>query len=114
MRAKIATVTVALMANGLCLLWPSRIAPTISTGPARCVMAISHNACTASTPCACAISDENRTVFVLEADLPLVDSADPRPFCRKGEKAYGPAGPADPAHPYETCKPRGPRGSQRR
>jgi hypothetical protein len=38
--------------------------------------------------------------------LPLADTVDPRPFCRKGEKPYGPAGPADPAHPYETCKPR--------
>jgi hypothetical protein len=73
-----------------------------------------RHACTASAPCACAIPDENRTVFVLEADLPLADTADPRPFCRKGEKPYGPAGPADPAHPYETCKPRSPRGSRRR
>jgi hypothetical protein len=111
--AKIATVAMALMANGLCLFWPSGTAPTNATRPARCVMAIRHNACTASAPCACAIPDENRTVFVLEADLPLADSADPRPFCRKGEKPYSPAGPADPTHPYETCKPRPKRGGER-
>jgi hypothetical protein len=103
---KIATVAMALMANGLYLIWPSGTAPTIAPRPGRCVMAIRHSACTAFAPCACAIPDENRTVFVLEADLPLADSVDPRPFCRKREKPYGPAGPADPAHPYETCKPR--------
>lgn len=114
MTAKMAAAAVALMANGLCLLWPSNTAPTLAARPARCVMSIRHSACTVSTPCACAVSDENRTIFVLEANLPLANSADPRPFCRKGEKPYGPAGPVDPAHPYETCKPRNPRGSQRR
>ncbi len=39
--------------------------------------------------------DENRTVFALEVDLPRTASSDPRPFCRKGEKPYGPAGPVD-------------------
>jgi hypothetical protein len=112
--AKIAAAAMALMANGLCLLWPSGTAPTIAMRPARCVMAIRHSECTASAPCACMILDENRTVFALEADLPLADLADPRPFCRKGEKPYGPAGPTDPDHPYETCKPRKPHGSQQR
>src|SRR5271156_2398127 len=101
----------ALMANGLCLFWPSGTAPIVAARPARCVMAIRQSACTASTPCACTILDENRTVFALEADLPLADSADPRPFCRKGEKRYGPAGPVDPDQPYETCKHRKPHGS---
>jgi hypothetical protein len=113
MRAKIAAAVTALVANGVCLFWSSGTAPIIATRPARCVMAIRHGACTASAPCACAIPDENRTVFVLEADLPLADTADPRPFCRKGEKPYSPAGPTDPAHPYETCKPRPKRGGER-
>ncbi len=73
MTAKIATAAMALMANGLCLLWSSGTAPTIATRPARCVMAIRHSACTASAPCACAIPDGTRTVFVLEADLPLAE-----------------------------------------
>ena len=114
MSAKIASAAMALMANGLCLLWPSGIAPTITARPARCVMAARPGACTASAPCVCAIPDENRTVFVLEANLPLAETADPRPFCRKGEKSYGLAGPADPAHPYETCKPRPKRESERK
>src|ERR1700683_4341225 len=101
MTTKIAAAATALVAHGLCLFWSSGTAPAIATRPARCVMAIRQNVCTASAPCACAIPDENRTVFVLEADLPLADSPDPRPFCRKGEKPYGPAGPDDPAHPYE-------------
>ena len=83
MTGKIATAAMALMANGLCLLWSSGTAPTIATRPARCVMAIRHSLCTPATPCACAIPDENRTVFVLEADLPLADTADPRPFAGK-------------------------------
>jgi hypothetical protein len=114
MTTKIAAAAMALVANGLCVFWSSGTAPAIATRPARCVMAIRQNACTASALCACAIPDENRTVFVLEADLPLADTADPRAFCRNGEKPYGLAGPADPAHPYESCKPRSPRGSQRR
>jgi hypothetical protein len=112
--AKTVTAAMALMANGLCLLWPSATVATVASRPARCVMAIRHSACTDSAPCACAIPDENRTVFVFEADLPLAASADPRPFCRRGEKPYGLAGPVDPDQPYETCKPRKPHGSQRR
>ena len=113
MTAKIATAAMALMANGLCLLWPSGTAPNIAPRPVRCVMAIRQSACKASAPCACTIPDENRTVLVLETDS-TPNAVDPRPFCRKGEKPYGPAGPVDPAHPYETCKPRSPRKSQRR
>ncbi len=114
MTMKAIPMAMALAANGLCLFWPSGTAPAITTRPSRCVMTIRHSACTPSAPCACAIPDENRTVFVLEADLPLADLADPRPFCRKGEKPYGPAGPVDPDQPYETCKPRKAHGSQRR
>ena len=110
MTAKTASVATALVANGLCLLWSSGTAPAIATRPARCVMAVRQNVFTTAAPCACGIQDENRTVFVLEADLPLADTVDPRPFCRKGEKPFGPAGPADPAHPYEICKPRPKRG----
>jgi hypothetical protein len=110
---KAVPLAMALAANGLCLLWPSGTTPTIAPRPVRCVMAIRQSACTASAP-ACAIPDENRRVFILEAALPLADLADPRPFCRKSEKPYGPAGPVDPAHPYEICKPRSLRGSQRR
>jgi hypothetical protein len=114
MTLKAVPLAMALAANALCLFWTSGTAPQNPQRSTRCVMAMRHSVCTASAPCACAIPDENRTVFVLEADLPLADTADPRPFCRKGEKPYGPTGPVDPAHPYETCKPRSPRGSQRR
>src|SRR5271166_2323428 len=106
-------LALALAANGLCLLWPSGIAPTIATRSARCVMTIRHSVCAASAPCACVFLDGSPALLVLETDS-TPNAFDPRPFCRKGEKPYGPAGPADPAHPYETCKPRIPRGSQRR
>ena len=108
MTAKITTAAMALVANGLCLLWPSATAPNIATRPARCVMAIRHNACMASAPCACAIPDENRTVFVLEADLPLADSADPAPLLSEGREPVWPRRPGRPGSPYENCKPRKP------
>lgn len=114
MTAKIATVAMALMANGLCLLWPAETAPTLATRSARCVMAIRHGACTASAPCACTILDENQTVFALEAEFPRAASFDRRPFCRKGEKPFDPAGPVDPDQPDETCKPRQAHGAGRR
>ncbi len=113
MTAKIATAAMALAANGLCLFWPSGTAPNIAPRPARCVMAIRHSVCAASAPCACIFLDGSPALLVLKTDS-TPNAFDPRPFCRKGEKPYGPAGPADPAHPYETCKPRSPRGSQRR
>ena len=113
MTGKIATAAMALMANGLCLLWSSGTAPAIATRPARCVMAMRHNVCAASAPCACVFLDGSPAPLVLETNS-TPETFDPRPFCRKGEKPYGPAGPVDPDHPYETCKPRKPHGSQRR
>jgi hypothetical protein len=108
--ARTFTAAMALGANGLCLIWPSVTAHNNGSPPAPCIMAARHSVCAKSAACACAFLDGSRTILILDADLTPSVRFDPRPFCRKGEKPYGPAGPADPDHPYETCKPRPKRG----
>ena len=68
MTMKAVPLAMALMANGLCLFWPSGTAPNIAPRSARCVMAIRHSVCAASAPCACVFLDGSPALLVLETD----------------------------------------------